>query len=153
MSVCQSKTCYSVPGSCLLLVCKYWCLCRCKPDSDYSKEANWSREHCLFSWNNYHGSSFTKPGFKNQTAPEQTVTKSMLPFLEPSMNHIVVLSTATKPLIIAKILIYLRRFVFAVIKRSNTTREEGEATVQNRDPHFSQKLHRSADGENLRHTR
>ncbi len=61
----------SVPCSSLLLVFEFWCLFRCYPDSDYSEGTDWSREHCLFSWN----SSFTKPGFKNQTNPEQIIPR------------------------------------------------------------------------------
>ncbi len=74
----QSKTCYSIPGSSLLLVFNFVSSGVCantNPIVITPKEQN-GAQSCGYSagtvpWNR----SFTKPGFKNEIAPEQTITK------------------------------------------------------------------------------
>ncbi len=69
----QIKSCF-IPSQ--FLIHKFWCLCKCKPGSNHPSGADWSKEHCLFSWDNYlEQFFFTKPCFQNQIALEQTITR------------------------------------------------------------------------------
>ncbi len=51
-------------------------MCQCKPDSNYSEEGDWTESIVYSTRKVTRSCSFTKPGFKNQTAPGQTITNS-----------------------------------------------------------------------------
>ncbi len=63
----------SVPG---LWLCEFRCLCQCKPIVITPKEQTGTESIVYSAGIVTRSSSFTKPGFKNMTAPEQTITNN-----------------------------------------------------------------------------